>query len=90
MGKKRTTSLRRIAEMLMEKNPEGFTLDFDVNKKLVSEMMNLPKLLRNSVAGYIIRLKRTQSNISILSTSQQTSESPRTQRRTRFQRKRRR
>ena len=90
MGKKRTTKLRRIAEILIEKNPEGFTLDFDVNKKLVNEMTDFPKLLRNRVAGYIIRLKRTQQNISTLTTVQKTLESTRPNRRTRFRRKRRR
>ena len=76
--------------MLMEKNPNGFTMDFDVNKKLVSEMTDLPKRLRNRVAGYIIRLKKTQSTKSPLMSPVTTSESSNSRRGTRFRRRRRR
>lgn len=57
MGKKRTMSARRIAEKLMA-TTKGFTADFESNKKLVSEMTNLLKAMRNRVAGYITRLKK--------------------------------
>ena len=58
MGKKRAISVRRIAEKLYEKYPDKFVDDFEENKKLISEIIDIPtKTLRNEVAGYIQSIK---------------------------------
>ena len=58
MGKKRAISVRRIAEKLYEKYPGKFTDDFEENKKLVKEVIDIPtKTLRNEVAGYVQSIK---------------------------------
>ena len=54
MGKKRAVSVRRIAEILTTHHPNVFTSDFEENKRLISEMMDLPsKSTRNKIAGHI-------------------------------------
>ena len=55
MGKKRSISVKRIAELLVEHQQHSrFTSDFEENKKLVSEMIQLPyKTARNKIAGHI-------------------------------------
>lgn len=58
MGKKRAMSPKRIVETLLA-TTNGFTADFEANKKIVDEMTNLPKTMRNKVAGYITQLKRS-------------------------------
>ena len=57
MGKKRSVSVSRVAELLIERHPNGFTSDFEENKRLVSELMELPyKAARNKIAGHITHL----------------------------------
>lgn len=59
MGKRRTSSVSRIAIRLIKDYPERFTNDYDENKKVLDELIYFPsKVLRNKVAGYIVRLKR--------------------------------
>ncbi len=59
MGKKRAISVRRISEKLIEKYPDMFTDNFEENKRLVSELIDVPpKTLRNEVAGYVVRIKK--------------------------------
>jgi len=59
MGKKRNTSVKKIAEMLIANNPSGFTIDFEANKSIVNEIMDFPsKIVRNEVAGQITCLKK--------------------------------
>lgn len=54
MGKKRAVSVKRLAEMLLKIDPKGFTVDFELNKNTVDDMMkNSSKKIRNEVAGYI-------------------------------------
>ena len=66
MGKKRIISVKKIAEMLITNNPNGFTADFEANKSLVNEMMGFPsKVVRNKVAGYITHTKRGSSRASV-------------------------
>ena len=59
MGKRRTGSVSRIAIRLIKDYPDRFTNNYDENKKILDELIYFPsKVLRNKVAGYIIRLKR--------------------------------
>lgn len=59
MGKRRTGSVSRIAARLIKDYPDRFTTSHDENKKVLNELIYFPsKVLRNKVAGYIVRLKR--------------------------------
>ncbi|MEZ0345446.1 MAG: 30S ribosomal protein S17e [Infirmifilum sp.] len=56
MGNVRTKLVKRTAKMLAEKFSDYFTADFDVNKKKITELADVPsKRLRNQIAGYVTR-----------------------------------
>ncbi len=57
MGKVRTTIVKRTARKILELYPDRVSLDFEENKKLVSEVVNVSsKKLRNQIAGYLTHL----------------------------------
>ena len=57
MGKVRITVVKRTARKLLEKYPDLFTGDFEHNKRVVSQLVELKsKKLRNQIAGYITHL----------------------------------
>lgn len=62
MGRIKSTLIKRTSRQLLEKSPESFSKDFEVNKKVLGN--SLPsKRLRNRVAGYISRLKMNTKTI---------------------------
>jgi len=59
MGRIKTSFIKRIAKDLLEKNPEKFSSDFETNKRMVEELIDIKsKKIRNVVAGYITSLKK--------------------------------
>ena len=58
MGKKRSTNLRKIAKTLIQTYPEDFTGDFELNKKIINDMTDFSKVIRNKVAGHITKMKK--------------------------------
>ena len=57
LGKVRTEHVKRIARELVEKFPDKFTTDFEVNKRVLESVAEIPtSRLRNKIAGYITRL----------------------------------
>ncbi len=59
MGRIKTALIKRIATELYTKHPDKFTNDFEQNKKLVEELTIITsKKLRNTIAGYITRMKK--------------------------------
>ncbi len=57
MGKVRITVVKRTARKLLETYPDLFTGDFEHNKRVVSQLVELrSKKLRNQIAGYITHL----------------------------------
>ncbi len=57
MGKVRTTIVKRTARKILELYPDRVSLNFEENKKLVSEVVNVTsKKLRNQIAGYLTHL----------------------------------
>ena len=57
MGKNRSMGISRISKTLIKKYSNDFTKDFEANRKVLSKL-NLPtKLIKNKVAGNIVRLK---------------------------------
>ncbi len=61
MGRIRTTLVKRTGTKLTQKYPDKFTVDFGQNKLAVMSVAEFhSKKLRNLVAGYITRLKKTE------------------------------
>ena len=61
MGRIKTALTKRAAQSLFRDYPNKFTVDFEANKKLVSETLDYTsKKLKNIVAGYLVRLVRKQ------------------------------
>ena len=59
MGKVRSIAVKSMARRLIAQFGDRFTTDFEVNKRLVSELTTIKaKHLRNRVAGYITRLMK--------------------------------
>lgn len=57
MGAIKTAYVKRLARMLVERYPDKFTEDFEHNKKMVAQLLNIEsKMLRNMIAGYITRI----------------------------------
>ncbi len=59
MGRVKGTIIKRATRELLEKYPKEFTTDYEENKKAVACYVKQKKF-RNSIAGYITRLKRKQ------------------------------
>lgn len=58
MGNIRQTYIKRIAVELVKRYPEEFTIDFEHNKKKVSELTTVPTTkMRNRIAGYVTRYR---------------------------------
>jgi len=54
LGKSRATKKKRIADALLVKHPDSFTTNFEENKKIMNELLDIPsRQLRNNVAGYL-------------------------------------
>lgn len=54
LGKSRTTKIKRIVDILLEKYPNKFTTNFEENKRFVNELVDISSIqLRNKVAGYL-------------------------------------
>ena len=59
MGKVRIGLVKRTARKLLETYPDLFTEDFEHNKRVVSQLVEVEsKKLRNQIAGYVTRLVR--------------------------------
>ncbi len=57
MGKVRPERVKRIAKELVQRFPDKFTTDFENNKKLVEDFVEISSArLRNRIAGYVTRL----------------------------------
>ena len=61
MGRIKTRTIKAASRDLYEKHGEELTTDFQKNKKVVDERLNTSsKKLRNIVAGYTARLKKSE------------------------------
>lgn len=62
MGRIKTTLIKQKTKELMVRYREKFTTDFTANKKLTNQFTDVPsKKLRNTVAGYLTRLKKKEA-----------------------------
>jgi small subunit ribosomal protein S17e len=58
MGRIKTSFVKAIAKDLFEKYADKFTTDFEKNKEVIKELIDIKsKRLRNVIAGYITSLK---------------------------------
>ncbi len=56
MGKVKTEQIKHMAKELIARFPEKFTVNFEDNKHMVSELtVGATTRIRNQVAGYITR-----------------------------------
>lgn len=61
MGRIKTRLVKSITKELFEKHGDEITTDFDKNKEVVSKRLDASsKKIRNIIAGYSTRLKKTQ------------------------------
>ena len=62
MGRIKTTFIKRKTRELLDTHSEKFTTDFAENKKLTAQYTNASsKKLRNTIAGYLTRLKKKEA-----------------------------
>jgi len=60
MGRVRTRKVKVLAREILKTFPDRVTTDFELNKKLVGEVLvgRVSKKLRNKVAGYLTALAK--------------------------------
>jgi len=63
MGRVKSSPIKRTTRKLLDRYPNLFTDDFEKNKKILDEILDLNKKTRNSIAGYITRLVKKQKEI---------------------------
>lgn len=60
MGRVKGTLVKRVSKECLVKYPDKFTTDFNKNKKVLDQIFTTYKRIRNSIAGYITRLKKRE------------------------------
>ena len=61
MGRIKTQQIKRVTLQLIKEHGSEFKKDFSKNKELVEQFVDIKsKKLRNVVAGYVTRLKKTE------------------------------
>lgn len=61
MGRVKSLSIKKTTRQLLERYPESFTTDFEKNKKIIGRILpDINKRVRNSIAGYVTRLKKKE------------------------------
>mgnify|MGYP000232785741 CR=1 FL=1 len=76
MGKVRPAYVKNTARMLLERYPDRFTTDFEHNKKVVGELVETSKRVRNRIAGYITRLVKQRQKREALEEASVEAEIP--------------
>ena len=65
MGRIKTSFIKNIARELMKSYGDQFTTDFEKNKEIVKQLIDIKsKKIRNMVAGYVTKLKKLESSLS--------------------------
>jgi len=61
VGRIKTSFIKHIAKDLFEKHADKFTTDFEKNKEIVKQLIDIKsKRMRNIVAGYLTTLKKRE------------------------------
>ena len=62
MGRIKTTLIKRKTRELLDEHSDKFTPNFTENKNLIAQYTNISsKKLRNTIAGYLTRLKKKEA-----------------------------
>ena len=62
MGNIRPNYIKSMADQLLEEHGDAFSTDFAANKENVTKYTNIEsKVIRNRVAGYIVRALRVKA-----------------------------
>ena len=62
MGKVRTILIKKVSKELITKYPDVFTTNFEENKELLDEFLEIDsKHLRNRISGYIVNLLKIRN-----------------------------
>jgi len=61
MGRIRTTLIKRVARKLLLEHGEELTTDFNKNKETIDKYLKVSKKTRNVIAGYIVKLKKSNT-----------------------------
>jgi ribosomal protein S17E len=65
LGKVRTDSIKRLAEDLVNRYPNNFGNDFEVNRSFLNSLgLKITKKMRNKVVGYVTQLKNIETRVS--------------------------
>ncbi|MEM1577814.1 MAG: 30S ribosomal protein S17e [Candidatus Pacearchaeota archaeon] len=60
MGRIKTGLVKKTAMQLIKAYGDEFTTDFNKNKEIIDKNIKLSKKLRNTIAGYIVRIKKKE------------------------------
>ncbi|MEM4648093.1 MAG: 30S ribosomal protein S17e [Candidatus Pacearchaeota archaeon] len=60
MGRIKTGLVKKTAMQLIKVYGDEFTTDFNKNKEIIDKNIKLSKKLRNTIAGYIVRIKKKE------------------------------
>jgi small subunit ribosomal protein S17e len=62
MGKVRTILIKNVSKELIMKYPDVFTNDFEENKKILDNFLEIDsKHLRNRISGYIVNILKIKN-----------------------------
>ncbi|MCB9359503.1 30S ribosomal protein S17e [Candidatus Woesearchaeota archaeon] len=62
MGRIKTKKIKRNTRMIFKKDSEELSGDFEANKKVIASKYSIAsKKLRNIIAGYCTRLKKSEN-----------------------------
>lgn len=62
MGRVKSLAIKKTTRELLERYSESFTTDFEKNKQLIARILpDVNKRVKNSIAGYITRLKKKET-----------------------------
>ena len=63
MGRIKTMQIKRISKRLLREHRKEITTDFQKNKKIIEQWVEIPsKKMRNVVAGYLTKLKKQEKD----------------------------
>ncbi|MBN1923529.1 MAG: 30S ribosomal protein S17e [Nanoarchaeota archaeon] len=67
MGRVRNTFIKRNVRQVMDQFSEKFSKDFESNKKKLDELVKTnSKKIRNRLAGYITKIKKTGVSLKVV------------------------
>jgi len=67
MGRIKTKLIKRVTHELISRFPGKFSSSYEENKKVIGELIIVDsKKIKNTIAGYLTRLKKSQPEDNIM------------------------